>query len=160
MINSQLLFQHLSNTDNKPKKKYLYSKLIEITDEILRTRANKLEQDIQSISKEHKSDWDGLIQWKLPSKYKKLSELSQCTIMNGIEPQFTMDELLQRIPIETSIHYGFEIDSFYDLNQYLSDTLILTHSLYPSFNKSVIKILIKYTVNIIFAHCYILFLQD
>ena len=56
ILNCQLLHQ------NSNYKKYLYKKLIEITDEILRTRSNRLEQDIQSISKENKSDWDRLIQ--------------------------------------------------------------------------------------------------
>ena len=78
---------------------------------------------------------------KLPSKYNDISQVSQDNILNGIEPQFTKNELLHRFPIgKSSINDPFEIDSFYDLNQYLTKLLILAHCVYPKFNKSIIEI--------------------
>ena len=93
---------------------------------------NELKEGIDKLASNDQAAWIELTNWDIPGAFLKPR---QDNIPNGIEPRYTKLELAQNTGGS-----NFIPTKFYDLNQYLSNLILLAHTVDDDFQKSVQQI--------------------
>eukprot|EP01084_Bolivina_argentea_P194418 333567_1 len=126
-----------SETSKTNEKSYLFYQLLEMVDIEAQNELNKLGTDLYVMQNKSENEWNELITWNpdIEKQYSEYTSARQDTCPNGIQPQYTYNELAQH----TGLSATFNAHSHYDYYEYLSQLTLLAHIVDESFQNSVQK---------------------
>eukprot|EP01084_Bolivina_argentea_P194416 333564_1 len=115
-------------------KSYLYYELLSLVDTQANKQLSELEENLNKIANENKTNWDRLTSWDVETDEYEISVARQDCIPNGITSQYTDAQLFEYSSSTFNTH------RFHDYNEYLPRLILLAQIVDDSMQNSVQKI--------------------
>eukprot|EP01083_Nonionella_stella_P152319 488036_1 len=111
--------------------RYLYFELLKLVENESKNQLKILANDLGDLASANGEEWKQLVEWNVIDQYEKAR---QDLIPNGITSRYTYNELLEKSGST------FNSAKFYDLNQYLSELVLLAQIVDDEFQQSIQQI--------------------
>eukprot|EP01083_Nonionella_stella_P152321 488039_1 len=135
ILPSTIWYKEVKTQDNKKGKAtethYLYFELLKLVENESKNQLKILQNDLHDVASANAVQWKQLVEWNVIDQYEKAR---QDLIPNGITSRYTYNELLEKSGST------FNSAKFYDLNQYLSELVLLAQIVDDEFQQSIQQI--------------------
>eukprot|EP01083_Nonionella_stella_P045237 121579_1 len=117
---SKNIEDYVQNKQDNDLRNSLYSELFAMINSQSNVIRNELRDDIQTMSDKNETEWNSLRTFRIQPNIVKCR---QDTVANGLKGKYLFDELLSL----SSGFKSFNAISHYDINEYLSDLVLVAH---------------------------------